>query len=150
MSGSCTSRSTSCGASSAAARVPSAVLGLADDLEALGLEERPCVRPETRVVVDDQNGHVGLIVADGRCGDHTGNRTMQRLTPQGGRPDAAGVAAGSASIVVAQEVAFDGGAWPGGDRGGVDTGRVPGRGVGVAKGAVCARRDLREDGCQLG
>ena len=67
------------------------------------------------MVVDDQNVHVGLIVADGRRGDHTGNRTMQRLTPQGGRRIAAAVAAGSASIVVAQGVAFDGGAWPGGD-----------------------------------
>ena len=103
------------------------VLGLADDLEALGLEQRPGVRPEARVVVDDQNVHVGLIVADGRHGDHTGNRTMQRLTPQGSRTGAAAVAAGSASIVVAQGVAFDGGAWPGGDRGGVDAGRVPGR-----------------------
>jgi hypothetical protein len=41
------------------------------------------------VVVDDQNGHVGLIVADGRRGDHTGNRTMQELTPQGSRACAA-------------------------------------------------------------
>jgi hypothetical protein len=56
-----------------------------------------------------------LIVADGRHGDHTGNRTMQRLTPQGGRRRAAAVAAGSASFVVARRMAFDGGAWPGGD-----------------------------------
>jgi hypothetical protein len=40
---------------------------------------------------------------------------MQRLTPQGGRRIAAAVAAGSAGNVVAQGVAFDGGAWPDGD-----------------------------------
>ena len=91
------------------------VLGLADHLEALGLEQCPGIGPEARVVVDDQNVHVDMIVADGRGGDHTGNRTMQRLTPRGGRRAAAAVAAGSASIVVAQGVAFDGGAWPGGD-----------------------------------
>jgi hypothetical protein len=69
---------------------------------------------------------------------------MQRLTPQGGRRIAAAVAAGSASIVVAQGVAFDGGAWPGGDRGGVDAGRVPGErgsrcGHGGSVGAAAAR-----------
>src|SRR2546421_535137 len=54
-----------------------AVLGLADDHEALGLEERARIRAEARVVVDDQNVHV-LIVADRRRADHTGNRTIQR------------------------------------------------------------------------
>jgi hypothetical protein len=86
----------------AAELVPQLVLGLADDLEALGLEERPRICAEARVVVDDQNVHVGSIVADGRRGDHTGNRTMQKADAAGQPQEAAAVAAGSAGIVVAQ------------------------------------------------
>src|ERR1051325_1734353 len=58
-----------------------AVLGLADDLETFGLEQRAGIRAEARVVVDDQYGHSPRMVADRRRSHHTVNRTFTRERP---------------------------------------------------------------------
>lgn len=52
------------------------VLGLADDGEALGLEDGPGIRAKARMVVDDQDVHVPSIVAPGRRSRHTASRTF--------------------------------------------------------------------------
>src|SRR5438067_73652 len=70
-----------------------AVLRLADHVEPLGLQEHARGGAEARVVVDDQNGHVLQIVADGEVERHTANRTLSALLAAGGgsrRPPAQG------------------------------------------------------------
>jgi hypothetical protein len=57
-----------------------AVLGFADYLEALGLEERARIRAEARMVVDDEDVHAVLIVAGRGRGHHTVNRTLDRFS----------------------------------------------------------------------
>jgi hypothetical protein len=55
-----------------------AVLCLARDLEATGLEHAPDAGPEAGVVIDDQDGspHAGIVVQNVTI-SHTGSRTGQ-------------------------------------------------------------------------
>src|SRR5690242_9572350 len=52
------------------------VLGLADHVEALGLEDGAGTRAKARVIVDDQDVHSGSIVASRAPLGHTGSHTV--------------------------------------------------------------------------
>ena len=62
-----------------------AVLGLADDLEALRLQDRTRRRSKAWVVVDDENACHVLIVAESERLWSTGNRTLFVLRPAAAR-----------------------------------------------------------------
>ena len=94
-SGSWTSSRTSSGRRRATQARAGAVPGLADDLEALGLEQLPGGGPESGVVVDDQNcGHGGIVARSrpaairlavpfvrGRFGPGRGLHPLRRADP---------------------------------------------------------------------
>lgn len=54
------------------------VLGLADDLVALGLEERPGAGPEARMIVDDQDCHTHSLVPPGLPPNTVGHTLSKR------------------------------------------------------------------------